>query len=120
MRKRDPEGMAAQILTPDNYHLFDLVREQLNEYPQVPIAATARGLGVTPDALCRWFIGFKEYRPPAVLPSARASGLPRDPELRAELMRLRRRESSLVTVATEAPAQLAVVQGRIRSLERTR
>jgi len=45
---------------------------------------------------------------------------PRDPELRAELHRLRRREESLVTVATETPMQLAIVQGRIKSLERTR
>lgn len=117
--KRDPASTAAQILTPDNYELFDLVCDQFNNYPAVTVAQTASGLGVTVDDLCRWVIGFKERRPPAILPMVRSIGLPRDPELRAELMRLRRREASLVTVATEAPEQLARVQRRILSLERT-
>lgn len=110
---------AALILTPDNYELFKLVRDQLNEHPTVSIDATARGLGVSVDDLCKWVIAFKEPRPPAILPRVSSIGLPRDPELRAELLRLRRREASLVTVATEAPRQLEIVQGRIRSLERT-
>lgn len=116
---RKLEATAAQILTPDNYDLFDLVSYQLNQRnPVIPIEATARGLGVSVDALCRWVIGFRERRTPAVLPQTN-TGLPRDPELRAELLRLRRRESSLVTIATEAPAQLERVQRRIESLERT-
>lgn len=111
---------AERILTPDNYELFALVCDQFNSHPNVTVTQTASGLGVSVDDLCRWVIEFKEYRPPAVLPRVRSIGLPRDPELRAELMRLRRREESLVTVATETPMQLAIVQGRIKSLERTR
>jgi len=116
-RKR--QETAERILTPDNVALFNMVRDQLNDFPTVPIAATARGLGVSVDDLCRWIIGFKEPKAPALLPMT-TSLMPRDPELRAELVRLRRREGSLVTIAGEAPRQLEVVQTRIKSLERAR
>lgn len=118
LKKISTAEMAALTLTPDNYELFELVCDQFNSHPNVTVAQTASGLGVTVDDLCRWVIGFKERRPPAMLPLVNTIRLPRDPELRAELIRLRRREASLVTVATEAPDQLARVQRRILSIER--
>lgn len=117
--KLSTEATADRILTPDNYDLFKTVCDQFNSHPNITVEQTANGLGVTVDALCRWVIEFKEPRRPTILPARDGRSLPRDPELRAELSRLRRREASLVTVATEAPEQLARVQRRIVSLERS-
>lgn len=115
---RAAREIAQRILTPDNHALFKEVCDWLNTFKGVSITALARQLGVEVDDLCRWVIGFKEPRPPAILPKVSSMGLPRDPELRAEMVRLRRREASLVTVATEAPEQLERVQRRILCLER--
>jgi hypothetical protein len=110
---------ADDVLRPDNQELFDRVRDKLNQRsPSIPMASIADEIGVSIEELCRWFIGFREPRDPHVLPPSQF--VPRDPTLRAEMYRLREREASLVTVATEAPAQLGRVQRRILSLERAR
>ena len=52
------------LLTADNYELFDNVRDRLNLRPVEPIQSIAYDLGVTVDDLCRWVIGFSEKKRP--------------------------------------------------------
>ena len=107
------------ILRPDNHELFDRVRLRLvKRHPAIPFEDIAAEFGVEVNELIAWFLSYRLPKPPTVLPHYPGK-LPRDPELRAELLRLRRREESLVTVVGEAPFQLAKVQQRIASLERT-
>ncbi len=63
------------LLRPDNYELFDNVRNRLNARPVEPIDCIARDVGVSVDDLCRWVIGFREkgrptspYQKPAYAP----------------------------------------------------
>lgn len=52
---------ARNLLRPDNYELFDEVRDRLNQRdPVIPIAGIAAWIGVTEDELIRWVIGFTE------------------------------------------------------------
>jgi hypothetical protein len=110
----------SDILRSDNHELFDHVRVRLvARNPVIPFEDIAAEFGVTVDELVGWFLSYRLPKVAIVMPTPRGVRLPRDPELRAELQRLRRREESLVTVANEAPAQLEVVQRRIASLEKT-
>ena len=52
------------MLRPDNYELFDIVRDRLNHRPIEPIESIAFDIGVTVDDLCRWVIGFSEKNRP--------------------------------------------------------
>lgn len=52
------------ILTADNYELFDMVRDRLNHRPIEPIESIAFDIGVSVDELCRWVIGFSEKKRP--------------------------------------------------------
>jgi hypothetical protein len=53
------------ILRPDNYELFDIVRDRLNHRPIEPIESIAYDIGVSVDDLCRWVIGFREAGRPS-------------------------------------------------------
>lgn len=50
------------LLTQDNYELFDIVRNRLNAKPVEPIDCIARDIGVTVDELCRWVLSFSEKK----------------------------------------------------------
>lgn len=110
------------LLRPDNHALFDHMRLMLiARDPVISWEEISEEFGGVPiPELIAWFLSYRLPIPAKVVPPSRGGMEPRDPELRAELHRLRRREESLVTVATESPMQLAIVQGRIKSLERTR
>ncbi len=110
---------SADLLRPDNHELFNHMRLMLIArdpiYTLEEIAEEFGGVPV-PD-LIAWFLSYR--LPPAA--RVRPAGMtPRDPALRAELGRLRDREASLVTVASEAPRELIKIQQRIDRLERTR
>jgi hypothetical protein len=111
--------MTDDLLRPDNHDLFDLVRVMLvSRDPVFSWEEISEQLGGVPvEELVQWFLDYRMPVTPALL-STLGSLPPRDPGLRAELVRLRRREASLVTVASEAPRQLATVQRRILSIER--
>ena len=112
----------SDLLHPDNHALFDHMRLMLiARDPVISWEEISEEFGGIPvPELIAWFLSYRLPTPPKIIPPSRGGLEPRDPELRAELHRLRRREESLVTVATETPMQLAIVQGRIKSLERTR
>ncbi len=55
---------ARNMLRPDNYELFDIVRKRLNAKPVEPIDSIAADIGVTVDQLCRWVIKFSEKKRP--------------------------------------------------------
>lgn len=64
------------LLRPDNYELFDKVRDRLNARPVEPIECIARDVGVSVDHLCRWVIGFREKgRPKAPYQSPKFAAL---------------------------------------------
>src|SRR5690606_3364490 len=77
-------------------------------------------LGGAPSAddLVTWLLRYR--LPPALAALERANLRPRDVTLHAELNRLRDRQASLLTVGSQAPRELAIVQRRIKSLERAR
>lgn len=62
--KQGDDEFARNILRPDNYELFDIVRDRLNARPVEPIDSIARDIGVTVDQLCRWVIKFSEKNRP--------------------------------------------------------
>lgn len=114
----------SSLLHPKNDSLWTHVRLMaIAREPVISWEDIARNVGLdatdVPELLA-WFLSYRLPAVPKVLPPSRGGIEPRDPELRAELHRLRRREESLVTVTTESPMQLAIVQGRIKSLEHTR
>ena len=118
----DNRGEASDLLRPDNHALWTHVRLMaVARDPVLSWEEIAKNVGLDETdvpALLAWFISYRLPPMANVLPPS--PGIePRDPELRAELRRLRRREESLVTVANESPMQLAIVQGRIKSLERS-
>lgn len=59
-RGASEDEYARNMLRPDNYALFDAVRNRLNAKPYEPIDSIAAEVGVTVDQLCRWVIGFSE------------------------------------------------------------
>lgn len=58
------DDYARNMLRPDNYALFDAVRNRLNAKPYEPIDSIAAEVGVTVDQLCRWVISFSEKKRP--------------------------------------------------------
>jgi hypothetical protein len=64
---------ARNLLRPDNYELFDEVRDRLNQRdPVIPIDGVAAWLGVTVDELCRWIIKFSEKKRPKSIYQSKA------------------------------------------------
>jgi hypothetical protein len=110
------------LLRQDNHDLWTHVRLMaVKRDPAMSWEEIAEAVGLDAsdvNALLAWFISYR--LPPAPRAHATPEGvrLPRDPELRAEYLRLQRREESLLTVVSEAPRQLATVQRRMESLER--
>jgi hypothetical protein len=99
--------------------LFDKVRGMLVITPPISWEEIASIVGVDDvDGLVNWFLSCRPAAKPKRIENR--GYVPRDPSLRAEYRRLRDREASLLTVATEAPAQLATVQRRLASLGRAR
>jgi hypothetical protein len=114
--------MTDDLLRPDNHDLYTHVRMMaVARDPVMSWEEIAERVGVdsVPELLA-WFLSYRLPPGPRthVLPDGMA--LPRDPHERAEYMRLRRREESLLTVVNEAPKQLATVQMRMTSLEQTK
>lgn len=58
----EDDEYARNILRPDNYDLFDIVRDRLKARPAEPIDSIAADIGVTVDQLCRWVVSFSEKR----------------------------------------------------------
>lgn len=76
VRPQPEDDFARSILRPDNYDLFDIVRDRLNARPAEPVEVIAQEIGVTVDQLCRWVIGFRESgRPRSTYQSAKFAAL---------------------------------------------
>lgn len=69
------------------------------------------------DELAAWFLSYR--LPPPLAALERRLMVSRNPDLKAELARLRDREASLLTMCEAAPAELAIIQRRINNIVRT-
>lgn len=112
----------SDILRPNNHELWTHVRLMaIAREPVYSWEEIAYDCGLDAEdvpALLAWFISYKLPPMPKVREIPPGKCAPRDPTHRAEYMRLRDREESLVTVVAEAPKQLAAVQLKMSELER--
>src|SRR5690606_8766276 len=108
-----------ELLRPDNHDLFVHVRLRLiARNPAISWEEIADEVAIeNVNELIAWFASYRLPPPPRarVLPAGLSA--PRDPTDRAEYLRLRDREASLLTVVSEAPMRLAAVQIRMSELE---
>lgn len=107
--------MSDPLLRPDAHDLWAQVRLMaIARDPVLSWEEIAERIGGVPvDELLAWFLSYRLPAKPHVLPPL---PVPRNADLKAEMERLRRREESLVTMASEAPRELAIVQRRIEAL----
>lgn len=110
------------LLRFDNHELFTHVRLMaIAREPVMSWEEIAATVGLDPEdvpALLAWFLSYRLPPPPRVHAVADGMAMPRDPADRAEYLRLRDREASLLTVVSQAPASLAAVQLKMGALER--
>jgi transposase-like protein len=117
-RNRDEDSeYARNILRPDNYELFDMVRDRLNHRPIEPIESIAYDIGVTVDELCRWVIKFSEkgrkrqqYQSKAFAPLAQPRGATREgweqsDDMRRQKIAQRARDGARAALAASSGPQ---------------
>jgi hypothetical protein len=110
------------LLRPDNHDLYThvrlmaIARDPVLSWEEIAVEVGLDEADV--PALLAWFLSYRLPPPPRVRLMPEGMALPRDPVDRAEYLRLQEREASLITVVSEAPAQLAAVQMKMGTLEK--